>query len=153
MYFNFLCSRMSFFFMSFELFLLKYFSCFVPFFLSPLQHIFLLRTYFSNSLYFFHLGFYFYSFRTLSSFRATFSFLLFLRLLSLYFNCFPILPLLTATSPYVHFFFHPIFLCFFCFSPSPLPLLSHSHVSLPFSRKARSSSAETLSPWLNRVYV
>lgn len=60
--------------MSFELFLLKYFSCFVPFFLPTMQHIFLLRTYFSNSLYFFHLGFYFYSFRTLSSFRATLPF-------------------------------------------------------------------------------
>lgn len=60
--------------MSFELFLLKYFLCFVPFFLLPLQHIFLLRTYFSNSLYFFHLGFYFYSFRTLSSFCATLPF-------------------------------------------------------------------------------
>lgn len=139
--------------MPFELFLLKYFSCFVPFFLSSLQHIFLLRTYFSNSLYFFHLGFYFYSFRTLSSFRATLPF----SFIST--SPFSLFQLLSHTStshsyfPLCSFFLPSHLSLFLLFSPSPLPLLSHSHVSLPFSRKARSSSAETLSPWLNRVYV
>lgn len=113
--------------MSFELFLLKYFSCFVPFFLSPLQHIFLLRTYFSNSLYFFHLGFYFYSFRTLSSFRATLPF----SFIST--SPFSLFQLLSHTStshsyfPLCSFFLpsHPsLFLLFFPLSSPPSHSLS-----------------------------